>query len=77
VTTDNAAGGDVDDLIREMEIMKLIGQHPNIRGLAGCCTQDGQFYLLIKLLIYLLHSYILGKILTSVDWLAAAPRTVS
>lgn len=30
------------DLIQEMEVMKIIGQHRNIINLLGCCTQDGK-----------------------------------
>ncbi|XP_065218556.1 hepatocyte growth factor receptor-like [Planococcus citri] len=32
---------DMIDLVSEMEIMKLIGIHPNILRLLGCCTQNG------------------------------------
>jgi len=34
------------DLVKEMNIMKTIGQHTNLRGLLGCCTQDGERFLL-------------------------------
>jgi len=34
------------DLIKEMEIMKTIGQHTNLRGLLGCCTQNGKCFFL-------------------------------
>ncbi len=31
------------DLIKELEVMKTIGSHPNVIGFVGCCTQDGQY----------------------------------
>jgi len=41
VTVEDATSSDLADLVKEMEIMKTIGQHTNLRGLLGCCTQDG------------------------------------
>ncbi|PVD30268.1 hypothetical protein C0Q70_09531 [Pomacea canaliculata] len=36
------------DLIREMEMMKLIGKHKNIINLLGCCTQRGPLYVVVE-----------------------------
>ncbi|XP_025114135.1 fibroblast growth factor receptor 2-like [Pomacea canaliculata] len=36
------------DLIREMEMMKFIGQHKNIINLLGCCTQSGPLYVIVE-----------------------------
>ncbi|XP_025092562.1 fibroblast growth factor receptor 2-like isoform X2 [Pomacea canaliculata] len=36
------------DLIREMEMMKLIGKHRNIINLLGCCTQRGPLYVIVE-----------------------------
>jgi len=41
VTVEDATASEMADLIKEMEIMKIIGQHTNLRGLLGCCTQNG------------------------------------
>ena len=38
---DDATDREMADLIQEMEVMKIIGQHRNIINLLGCCTQDG------------------------------------
>nr|KAF6346536.1 fibroblast growth factor receptor 4 [Pipistrellus kuhlii] len=38
---DNASDKDLADLVSEMEVMKLIGQHKNIINLLGVCTQEG------------------------------------
>jgi len=45
VTVEGAANSEMADLIKEMEIMKNIGQHTNLRGLLGCCTQNGNSWL--------------------------------
>jgi len=42
VTVEDATDSEMADLIKEMEIMKTIGRHTNLRGLLGCCTQSGQ-----------------------------------
>lgn len=39
---DNATDREMADLVSEMEVMKMIGKHPNIINLLGCCTQDGK-----------------------------------
>jgi len=44
VTVEDAADSEMADLIKEMEIMKTIGHHTNLRGLLGCCTQNGESY---------------------------------
>jgi len=41
-TVEDATHSEMADLIKEMEIMKNIGQHTNLRGLLGCCTQSGK-----------------------------------
>jgi len=43
---EDAAYSEKADLIKEMEIMKNIGQHTNLRGLLGCCTQSGEYWLI-------------------------------
>lgn len=38
----SATDRELIDLVSEMEVMKQIGQHPNIINLIGCCTQSGK-----------------------------------
>jgi len=40
------------DLVSEMEIMKMIGKHPNIINLLGCCTQNGPLYVIMEFALY-------------------------
>lgn len=40
--TDDATDREMADLIQEMEVMKVMGQHRNIINLLGCCTQHGE-----------------------------------
>ncbi|XP_065222477.1 fibroblast growth factor receptor homolog 1-like [Planococcus citri] len=39
---------DMIDLVTEMEIMKLIGSHENVLKLLGCCTQDGELFVITE-----------------------------
>lgn len=39
---------DVQALVSEMEVMKMIGKHKNIINLLGCCTQGGPLYVLVE-----------------------------
>ena len=43
---DGYSDADLKDLVSEMEVMKLIGNHINIINLLGCCTQDGPLYVI-------------------------------
>ncbi|XP_021094471.1 fibroblast growth factor receptor 4 isoform X2 [Heterocephalus glaber] len=45
---DNASDKDLADLVSEMEVMKLIGQHKNIINLLGVCTQEGPLYVIVE-----------------------------
>lgn len=36
------------DLVSEMEMMKMIGQHINIINLLAVCTQDGPLYVIVE-----------------------------
>jgi hypothetical protein len=33
---------EVLDMVSEMDIMKTIGNHPNVVTFHGCCSQDGK-----------------------------------
>ncbi|XP_065207956.1 fibroblast growth factor receptor homolog 1-like [Planococcus citri] len=39
---------DMVNLVKEMELMKLIGRHDNVLGLLGCCTQDGPLLIITE-----------------------------
>lgn len=41
---EDATEPDLLDLLRELELMKLIGTHKNIINLIGCCTQQGTLF---------------------------------
>lgn len=43
---------DLMNLVSEMEIMKIIGQHNNIINLLGCCTQNGPLYVLVEFALH-------------------------
>nr|KAG5686117.1 hypothetical protein BaRGS_001182 [Batillaria attramentaria] len=45
---EDATDREMMDLIREMEMMKLIGKHKNIINLLGCCTQRGPLYVIVE-----------------------------
>lgn len=42
---EDASQREKDDLLREMEIMKQLGAHPNVVTLLGCCTEQGDIKL--------------------------------
>lgn len=39
---------DMASLVREMEVMKMIGKHINIINLLGCCSQDGPLHVIVE-----------------------------
>ncbi|XP_054732284.1 fibroblast growth factor receptor homolog 1 [Anastrepha obliqua] len=39
---------DMASLVREMEVMKMIGKHINIINLLGCCTQSGPLWVIVE-----------------------------
>ncbi|KAH1164795.1 hypothetical protein KIL84_005545 [Mauremys mutica] len=45
---DDATDEDLSDLVSEMEMLKMIGNHKNIINLLGACTQDGPLYILVE-----------------------------
>nr|XP_016935045.1 fibroblast growth factor receptor homolog 2 [Drosophila suzukii] len=39
---------DMASLVREMEVMKMIGKHINIINLLGCCSQGGPLWVIVE-----------------------------
>ncbi|XP_065224644.1 fibroblast growth factor receptor 3-like isoform X2 [Planococcus citri] len=54
---DSHSDPDMVDLVKEMEILKLIGAHENVLRLLGCCTQNGPLLIITEFAQYgsLLH----------------------
>ncbi|XP_065218061.1 fibroblast growth factor receptor homolog 1-like [Planococcus citri] len=48
---------DMINLVSELEIMKLIGMHPNVLRLLGCCTQNGPLLIITE---YAVHGNLLS-----------------
>ncbi|XP_065219850.1 fibroblast growth factor receptor homolog 1-like [Planococcus citri] len=46
---DNHSDSDMIDLVSEMEVLKLLGNHPNILRLLGCCSQGGPLLVITEL----------------------------
>jgi len=36
------------DLVKEMEMMKIVRGHKNIISLLGCCTQNGNYLITME-----------------------------
>ncbi|ESO07889.1 hypothetical protein HELRODRAFT_131255, partial [Helobdella robusta] len=45
---DDATDLEMSDLVREMELMKMIGHHDNVLNLLGCCTQNGPLLVIVE-----------------------------
>ncbi|XP_035228151.1 fibroblast growth factor receptor 3-like [Stegodyphus dumicola] len=46
---DNHLDSEMTALVSEMELMKVIGKHPNVISLLGCCTQNGPLYVIVEM----------------------------
>lgn len=47
--TDHAPPEEVEDFLSEIEILKRIGEHPNIVKLIGCCTLKQPYMMVMEL----------------------------
>ncbi|CAF1581702.1 unnamed protein product [Adineta ricciae] len=45
---DDATSDEIENLLKELSVMKMVGQHMNIISLLGCCTQGGQVMLIVE-----------------------------
>ncbi|XP_039442885.1 fibroblast growth factor receptor homolog 1-like [Culex pipiens pallens] len=49
---DEHTDDDVKDLVCEMEIMKKIGNHPNVVSLLGSCTRNGPLFVIVEYAVH-------------------------
>ncbi|CAF0895728.1 unnamed protein product [Didymodactylos carnosus] len=45
---DDATTDEIENLLKELAVMKMVGKHPNIINLFGCCTKGGQVMLIVE-----------------------------
>ena len=45
---DDATNEEIENLLKELSVMKMVGQHVNIISLLGCCTKGGQVMLIVE-----------------------------
>ena len=45
---DDATSEEVENLLKELTVMKLVGKHANIISLLGCCTKGGNRYVELR-----------------------------
>ncbi|XP_015601901.1 uncharacterized protein LOC107270943 isoform X2 [Cephus cinctus] len=49
---EGASAREKEDLVRELEIMQQLGNHPNVVTLLGCCTDEEPHYLILEYVMY-------------------------
>ncbi|CAF0926691.1 unnamed protein product [Rotaria sp. Silwood1] len=45
---DDATSEEIENLLKELSVMKMVGKHTNIISLLGCCTKGGQVMLIVE-----------------------------
>jgi serine/threonine protein kinase len=45
---DDATSEEIENLLKELSVMKMVGKHVNIISLLGCCTKGGQVMLIVE-----------------------------
>ncbi|UJR21112.1 hypothetical protein I4U23_024212 [Adineta vaga] len=45
---DDASPEEIENLLKELSVMKMVGKHVNIISLLGCCTKGGQVMLIVE-----------------------------
>ncbi|CAF4584686.1 unnamed protein product [Rotaria socialis] len=45
---DDATPDEIENLLKELCVMKMVGKHANIISLLGCCTKGGQVMLIVE-----------------------------
>ena len=65
VTLDDASAEEVENLLKELSVMKMVGKHTNIISLLGCCTKGGQSG---RSLIALEHLHRTGQVMLIVEY---------
>ncbi|CAF1052258.1 unnamed protein product [Adineta steineri] len=45
---DDATSEEIENLLKELSVMKMVGKHINIISLLGCCTKGGQVMLIVE-----------------------------
>ncbi|CAF5188171.1 unnamed protein product, partial [Rotaria magnacalcarata] len=44
----DATPDEIENLLKELCVMKMVGKHANIISLLGCCTKGGQVMLIVE-----------------------------
>ncbi|CAF0798978.1 unnamed protein product [Rotaria sordida] len=45
---EDATSEEIENLLKELSVMKMVGKHTNIISLLGCCTKGGQVMLIVE-----------------------------
>jgi serine/threonine protein kinase len=46
--SEDATSEEIENLLKELSVMKMVGKHVNIISLLGCCTKGGQVMLIVE-----------------------------
>ena len=48
IRLDDATPDEIENLLKELAVMKTVGKHTNIISLLGCCTRGGEVMLIVE-----------------------------